>query len=322
MLDPTPPVPASPLVTMSNALTRAAHGLSLAEKRIVMCAVAKLDPRKGHPAGTILITKVTAAEYAESFKIDPTSAYEQLKEGGKDLYQRSITFFQAAHARQGKPLAPTRTTMRWIGRAQYHDGEGWIEVAWWPEVIPHLTGLRKQFTQVQLQQASALRSTYSWKLLELLMRFEDTGWAEYDIDDFAEAMEATEKQRANFAAIRRKIIEPAVKELQEKDGWSIEWETVLGGRRVKAVRFRYRRDEQLRLDLGKPPRTPRPAALDAPAPPRPAPKAAPRRPRPEPTEAELQAFALPGESRESARERWRARGPAAVLAAIRAASPP
>ena len=30
-------------VTMSNALTRAAHGLTLGEKRIIMAAVSKLD---------------------------------------------------------------------------------------------------------------------------------------------------------------------------------------------------------------------------------------------------------------------------------------
>ena len=313
MTEPTPPVPASPIVTMSNALTRAAHGLSLPEKRIVMCAVAKLDSRKPHPLGTVLITKVTAAEYAESFKIDPTSAYEQLKEGGKDLYQRSITFFAAAHNRQGQPLAPTRTTMRWIGQATYHDGEGWIEVHWWHAVVPHLTGLRRQFTKVQLEQASALRSIYSWNLLELLMRFQGTGWAEYTIEDFAESMEASEKQRANFAAIRRKIIEPAVKELQEKDGWAIQWEPVLAGRKVKALRFKFQREDQLRLALPLPPRDPKPtrpgAALDASIP-------KPRRPR-KPTAEQLAEFARPGETQEDALARWYARGPAAALAALR-----
>jgi plasmid replication initiation protein len=315
MTDPAPLVPASPIVTMSNALTRAAHGLSLPEKRIVMCAVAKLDARKPHPAGTVLITKVTAAEYAESFKIDTTSAYEQLKDGGKELYQRSITFFQAAHNRNGKPLAPTRTTMRWIGQATYHDGEGWIEVHWWHAVVPHLTGLRKQFTKVQLEQASALRSIYSWKLLELLMRFQGTGWAEYDIEDFAEAMEATDKQRADFNAIRRKMIEPAIQELQQKDGWVIKWEPIKAGRRVKAVRFEFRRDNQLTLALPQPQRTPKPrrpaAVMDAPAPPK-------RRPRP-PTADELGQFARPGETKEDALARWYARGPAAALAILQSA---
>ena len=137
--------------------------------------------------------------------------------------------------------------MRWIGSAKYQQGEGWVELAWWPDLMRHLVGLKAQFTSYQLQQASALRSTYSWKLLELLTRFEGTGWAEYTIEDFAAAMDASEKQRADFAAIRRKIIEPAVKELADKDGWLIHWRPIKAGRKVAAVRFEFRRDPQGRL---------------------------------------------------------------------------
>jgi plasmid replication initiation protein len=122
-----------------------------------------------------------------------------------------------------------------------------VELVWWPELLPALFGLKKNFTTYQLQQASALRSGYSWRLLELLTRFKATGWAEYDIEDFAAAMDATPKQREDFAAIRRKIIEPAVAELNEKDGWKIEWEPIKAGRKVKAVRFTFERDPQGRL---------------------------------------------------------------------------
>ena len=101
--------------------------------------------------------------------------------------------------------------MRWVGQVHYQKTEGWVELYWWPKLLPHLTGLKRQFTTYQLQQASALRSAYSWKLLELLMRFQGTGRAEYTIEDFCTSMEATPKQRENFAAIRRRIIEPAVK---------------------------------------------------------------------------------------------------------------
>ena len=89
----------------------------------------------------------------------------------------------------------------------------------------------------QLQQASALRSVYSWKLLELLMRFKSSGHAEYTIEDFCASMEATEKQSADFAKIRTKIIEPAVKELVEKQGWEIQWRAIKAGRKVQGLRF-------------------------------------------------------------------------------------
>ncbi len=193
------------------------------------------------------VTRITAAEYAEVFEVSLDTAYDQLQDGAKHLYNRSITFYEAAHRRNGKPLPPTRVQMRWIGSAKYQEGEGWVELHWWPDLLRHLTGLKRQFTSYQLKQASALRSAYSWKLLELLMRFEQNGWAEYTIEDFCASMDATEKQRENFAKVRTKIIEPAVKELVEKDGWLIEWKPVKAGRKVAKVRFEFKRDPQGRL---------------------------------------------------------------------------
>ena len=232
-------------ITMTNALIRAGHGLTLAEKRIIMCAVSKLDSRKVYAPGEVPITRITATEFAELFKVDLDTAYNQLKEASKQLYQRSITFFEPAYRRDGKELTPTKITMRWIGQCHYQKGEGWVELYWWPRLLPHLTGIKKQFTSYQLQQVNALRSIYSWRLLELLTRFNSSGIAEYSIEDFATSMDATEKQRADFAAIRRKILEPAVKELQEKDGWHIKWEPIKeGGKKVKGLRFTFHRDLQ------------------------------------------------------------------------------
>lgn len=233
-------------VTMSNALTRAGHGLTLAEKRIVAAAVSKLDSRRALPPGEVPRTRITAMEYAETFSVDLDTAYDQLQAAAKALYKRSITFFEPAHKRNGKPLPPTMVQMRWVGSVKYQDGEGWVELAWWPDLLRHLTGLQRQFTYYQLQQASALRSAYSWKLLELLTRFESTGWAEYTIEDFKASMDAP-PSLSDFGQVKRRIIEPAVKELTEKDGWLIQWQPIKAGRKVKAIRFTFMRDPQGRL---------------------------------------------------------------------------
>jgi len=227
-------------VYMSNAVARAAQGLSLAEKRIVGIAAARLDSRRAPPPGGAPVTRITAMVYAETFGIDLNTAYEQLQDAGKNLYKRSITFTEPKRGRKGGAVH----TLRWIGRATYHDGEGWLELAWWHEVMPHLCGLKDQFTKYQLQQASALRSLYSWRLLEMIQSWQNKGRFEINIDDFATAMEASEKQRQDFAAIRRRMIEPAIKELIEKDGWLIQWEPVKTGRKVGSLRFTFMKNPQ------------------------------------------------------------------------------
>ena len=230
-------------VTMSNALTRAAHGLTLGEKRVISWAVSTLDSRQVLKPGEVPTTRISAMDYAKEFEVDSDTAYDQLQGAAKALYNRSITFYEPAHKRNGKPLPPTMVRMRWVGEAKYQAGEGWIELAWWPKLLPHLTGLRKQFTSYQLQQASALRSVYSWRLLELLTRFKSTGKAEYTIEDFKASMEAP-ASLSDFGQVKRRIIDPAVKELTEKDGWLIQWEAVKAGRKVKSLRFNFMRNPQ------------------------------------------------------------------------------
>lgn len=238
-------------IAMSNALTRASHGLTLAEKRIVMIAVSKLDSRAAlpTPGKAVPTTKITAAEYAELAGCESSAAYEAMQEAAKHLYNRSIMMFEPSFKRGRKRIgdAGTVTQMRWCGRATYEKQAAWIEIAWWPEIVPHLLNLKKNFTKYQLHQASALRSIYSWRMLELLSRFRQTGYADYTIEDFATSMGATEKQRQDFNNLRRRMIEPAVKELKEKDGWDIDWEPVRSGRKVTSLRFKFSRQAQDRM---------------------------------------------------------------------------
>lgn len=235
-----------PCVTMSNALVRAGQGLTLAEKRIVMLAVSKIDSRAPSPSrdSVTLRTQIKAKEYAEIAGCSMPTAYVAMQEAANNLYNRSITFFEPAYSRAGKPIKPIRNDMRWVGRCKYHEKEGWIELSWWPDLLPSLMGLKKHFTTYKLQQAHALRSVYSWRLLELLTHYKTSGKAEYTIEDFCTSMDATEKQRADFNNIKRRIIEPAVKELTAKDGWIIDWTPIKTGRRVSRLHFSFKKNPQ------------------------------------------------------------------------------
>jgi plasmid replication initiation protein len=231
-------------ISMSNALTRAGHGLTLGEKRIVMIAISQLDSVRAPRPGECPMVRISAAEYAQVAECEMNAAYEALQTAAKNLYSRSITFFEPAHKRKGL----VKVQMRWVGAVKYHEGEGWVELHFWHQLVPHLMGLKRQFTAYQLQQASALRSVYSWRLLELLTRFKTTGWAEYTIEDFATSMDAP-PSLSDFGQIKRRIIEPAVHELTEKDGWLIQWRPIKAGRKVRAIRFDFARDPQHRLPL-------------------------------------------------------------------------
>ena len=120
--------------------------------------------------------------------------------------------------------------IRWVGGYRYFDKEGFVQFSFTSEIFPYLFELTEQFTKYQLKQAAALRSLHSWRLLELFEQYRNKsdgqGWLSMPIEEFWHATEAPDSYRKNFQLLRKRVIEPAAKELQEKDGWLIEWEAV------------------------------------------------------------------------------------------------
>lgn len=227
-------------VNMSNALSRAAHSLLLAEKRVIAACISKID---SIPAGSIALkgtwtVRLSAAEYAETFEVSLDTAYTQLKAASENLFNRYVRTIK--ETRNG----PEEHKFRWVGGVKYHPGEGWVELHWWPEVVPHLYGLRKEFTSYKLKQAAALRSTYSWRLFECFQSWKSTGRYSPTIEDFQRAMDAPQSCTADFSLLRGRVIEPAVKELREKNGLVIEWTTRKAGRKVIGLDFKFEPNPQ------------------------------------------------------------------------------
>ncbi|HDR8929222.1 replication initiation protein [Burkholderia vietnamiensis] len=231
-------------VNMSNALTRAAHSLLLAEKRLISACISKIDSL---PAGVPLVrdgawtVRLSAAEYAETFDVDLDTAYTQLRDASEKLFNRYVRTMR--ETRKG----PEEHKFRWVGGVTYQKGEGWVELQWWHEVVPHLYGLRKEFTSYKLKQAAALRSAYSWRLFECFQSWKDTGRYIATIEDFHRAMDVPQSCVADFKALRVRVIEPAVKELTEKNGLEIEWEVRRAGRKVIGLDFKFRPNPQTAL---------------------------------------------------------------------------
>lgn len=133
-----------PELEMSNALVRAADRLNLTSKRLVWSCIAAANKRVQWMPGQSLVVKITATDYMASFGVDPSNAYRELKQCAKDLEEAMIVFRRPS--RRGKGMEEVH--MRWVGRATYNEGEGWVEVCFWHEVVPHLVRLKSEFTQM------------------------------------------------------------------------------------------------------------------------------------------------------------------------------
>lgn len=236
-------------VSMSNALARGAQNLNLSQKRLLALALAKTD---SVPAQDLLNAtrddsgwrvRLFAHEYAEAYEVDLNTAYEQLQASSHSLLK---TLWKAVH--EGKK-GPVVTEGQWLALAEYSNGEGRVDITFHHKIAPHLLALRTQFTTYKLKQAAALRSIYSWRMFECLRSWQSTGVWRVSIDDFHVAMDAPASCVADFGQLKRRIIEPAVKELREKDSILLEWDAERSGRKVIGLVFRFSPDPQGRLEI-------------------------------------------------------------------------
>lgn len=234
-------------INMSNALARGAQGLSLSQKRIIALALAKTDSVSmsdaagGNMNGWRI--RLFAHEYAETYEIDPTTAYEQMKNGARSLLKclwRTV--------KEG-PKGPVITEGQWLHLCEYSKGEGRIDVTFHPKVAPHLLALRSRFTSYKLKQAAALRSIYGWRLLECLLSWQSRGVWRVSVEEFVRIMEAPPSISADFGQLRRRVIDPAIKELSVKEGMRIELDLERSGRKVTELTFRFVKAQQQTLDL-------------------------------------------------------------------------
>lgn len=175
-------------VVMSNAISRAAQSLSLAEKRIIFAAIAQMG-------GKYAPVRITAQEYANTFGMPLKQAYSQLKEASENFFNRYIRF----KLNEVSEIDVDVWKIRWLGAYKYNDGEANVLLHFTPQVMPYLCELEDNFTKYQLSQACALRSVHSWRLLELFEQMntnkENNGWLSISLEDFHHAMESPDSYK-------------------------------------------------------------------------------------------------------------------------------
>ena len=66
-------------------------------------------------------------------------------------------------------------------------------------------------------------------------------------------MDAPQTYRKDFGAMKRRVVEPAVKEIREKDGLKVKWEPIKAGRKIQTLIFTFPREQQTALPLDTPP---------------------------------------------------------------------
>lgn len=214
------------VVTKSNHLIEANYKLSLNEQRLVLSAVSQVDGRK--PIDKDNDFTITANEFSEIFKIPLKQAYEALDDAASRLYERDIKTHDSS--------AKTTERFRWVDYVKYWHGEAKVTLSFSRRVIPYLTLLHQQFTSYELKQISQMKSAYSIRLYELLVQFMKTGERNITLEKLRELLEL-KKQYPRFFDLKRYILIPSMKDINETTDIRVEWDVVKKGSRISGLLF-------------------------------------------------------------------------------------
>ena len=242
------------LVVKTNRLNQAFQVLTLAELHIVQLAI--VDAREtGTGLNTDTPLRIDARRYAEVFNTTRQNAYQRMKEAEDTLFNRRFSFYDD----DGKLVKS-----RWIQQVRYLDDEGAIELVFTLAVvqgISRIDGVKEFFTQYLLSQTAQLNSVYSARLYELLIQWGSTGKVPIiDLGDFREQLGIGINEYQRMHHFKARVLEPAIKEINEKTDIKAEYEQHKKGRVISGFSFKFKKKPQPKseksLDSKRDPNTP------------------------------------------------------------------
>lgn len=220
------------LVYKANALVEASYRLSLYEQRIILACIAQV--RRDDTLTDQQLYTVSARQIADMAGINIDRAYQHLKAASERLFDRRVTLHEAPN---GQGSGRVRLT-RWVQTVEYRDTEGAVALRFGTDMVPYLSQLTEQFTRYALADVAKMSSAHAIRLYELLVQWRGAGEREVSIEWFREALQL-EDRYGNIRDLKRRVIEPAVEQINEHSPLWVKWSQRKSGRRVSHLLFTF-----------------------------------------------------------------------------------
>jgi plasmid replication initiation protein len=223
-------------VCKANKVIEAGYRLTLNEQRVVLACIAQVDSKK-----ELLTTdtfELSAKSFATLFSVSEDRAYHALVEVTESLFNRYIVIDNPF------PNDPSVTSLktRWISSIYYKDDSGKITLRFAQDILPYLGELKGQFTSYNIEYIGKMTSIYGIRLYELLMQWKSIGKREVEIIWFKQKLEI-EDLYSDMHNLKKRVIDPAIKDINEHSNLTVSWEQRKTGRRVTHLIFTFSEKE-------------------------------------------------------------------------------
>lgn len=225
------------LIIKSNQVVEAGYELTTNEQRLVLLGISKIP--KEQDINPYFGYEITAQEFATAYNIHPKTAYRELREASNKLYERSIII------RNEEQTMKLRWASSIIADKPYptdvFPDERWKRVVIFfnPQILPYLSNLKANFTQYLQSDISDVSGAYTIRFYELICQYRTIGKREVSIQDLRFILNIGDKYPL-FYDFKKRVIEPAIKEINEKTPMQISYEQKKKGKTVVGIAFKFK----------------------------------------------------------------------------------
>lgn len=210
----------------SDFFRTARYGLSLQEHRIVYYAILKgqQDKRPFEPVD------LSIKDFKELCGLKGESTYSSMRNLTKKLSGRVVEVIYKDNDGQHLIQAP------WLSSIVYHAKEGRVTIEPNKALQPFFEG--KPFTETEFYFLIKFTSQHAERLYEILKSLNFKPLVDFDIEDLRQRLYIREEQYTNFKDLRRRVLEPAIRDINEFTDLEISMRTKNGPKnKVEIIYF-------------------------------------------------------------------------------------
>lgn len=241
------------IVSKSNQIVqKSRYDFTLAEQRMIAYICSKIKPVEfQEQQGTKyqLEYEFNILDYCRTCNIENNGRqYEDVKITLKTLSDKSIWI---------KQEDDTEVLVRWLAKAKTNKRSGKVKIILDEDMAPYLFDLKSKFLSYGLKNILNMKSQYSIRIYELAKSYYDMKIGQTDrrskleklkspktiewvieLEELKKLLMVNEiKSYSRYPSFRQKVLEPALKEINELTDLSVQIEPITKGRKVIKVKL-------------------------------------------------------------------------------------
>lgn len=219
------------LIVKSNQVIEASYTLTTIEQRLILSAIAQVP--KGEEISDDVLYPLTTKNLVK-LGGDGKASHKEFKDAVNRLYERSIVL------RDGDES----DSFRWI-QEKVFKGSTVAFIRFSKPILPFLSNLKAEFTKYLESDIVGMSSPYSIRFYELIMQYRSVGHREISLEDLRWMFQLQNKYPV-WADLKKRVIEQAIKEINEHSPYNLTIEPKRTGRKITSIVLKFQDKKSLK----------------------------------------------------------------------------